>query len=213
MEKVKENSLDNYHKPFAKRLRELLDGVNSPLERKVNQKELADNIGVTRQVISQYCNGITSPNVDTLRSISEFFHVSSDYLIGISNTPTVDIADKAIHDITGLTDPAIKTIKLWNDHIENSSSHKYALEGYALEEGCRDTLNYLLSNTNGKKILEQMSCFLFCDYTSENGTKDTVQLYNNRYGYYHNLDIKLIKSGFLANIQSLLIKSEEEINS
>lgn len=111
MEKIKETTLDSFNKPFAKALRDLLDGIGSPLDRKVSQKELADKVGVSRQVISQYCNGVTSPNVETLKSIAEFFNVSSDFLIGLTSIPTTNTEDRAIHDKTGLSDAAIMVLK------------------------------------------------------------------------------------------------------
>lgn len=65
---------------FRDRLNDLLDGRNSPLKRRVTQKELAESIGVSRQVISQYCNGITVPNIETACKIADFFDVGLDNL-------------------------------------------------------------------------------------------------------------------------------------
>lgn len=100
MDKNKKSSIENFNKPFAKTLRDLLDGINSPLVRKISQKELADNVGVSRQVISQYCNGDTSPNVEKLKTIAEFFKVSSDFLIGLISIPSKNMENKDIHEKT-----------------------------------------------------------------------------------------------------------------
>lgn len=125
MDKNKKNSIENFDKPFAKALRDLLDGIDSPLDRKVSQKELADNIGISRQVISQYCNGDTSPNVERLKTIAEFFNVSSDFLIGLISIPSKNMEDKDIHEKTGLSDNSIKILSKNNYGKHGKGLFKY----------------------------------------------------------------------------------------
>jgi len=67
---------------FATRLRQLMEA------KKVTQQALADVVGVTRQAISWYMDGASSPNVDALHKICEYFDVSADYLIGRTDTMT-----------------------------------------------------------------------------------------------------------------------------
>ncbi len=64
---------------FATRLRYLLK-----LSR-MNKSQLSNKIGVSRQAVSQYCDGTTIPNADTLLKIAEHFDVSIDYLSGRTN--------------------------------------------------------------------------------------------------------------------------------
>ena len=45
------------------------------------QEQLADRLGVSRQAISRWELGESTPDLTNLRNISELFHVSSDYLI------------------------------------------------------------------------------------------------------------------------------------
>lgn len=50
-------------------------------ERNISQQKLADIIGVTQQAVYKYEHGLAQPDFNTLIHLSEFFHVSVDYLI------------------------------------------------------------------------------------------------------------------------------------
>jgi transcriptional regulator with XRE-family HTH domain len=54
-------------------------------ERRMTQDELGAAIKKTKFNISNYERGNRQPNIYTLRLIAEYFQVSSDYLIGISD--------------------------------------------------------------------------------------------------------------------------------
>ena len=51
------------------------------LEKNINQEQLAEQLHVTRQAVSNWETGKTQPDIDTLTSIAEFFGVSVEYLI------------------------------------------------------------------------------------------------------------------------------------
>ena len=46
----------------------------------LSQEQLAEEIGVSRQAISKWEGGLSIPELDKLRALSEFFHVSIDEL-------------------------------------------------------------------------------------------------------------------------------------
>lgn len=48
----------------------------------LSQDELAEKIFVTRQAVSHWENGETTPNVETLKLLSKFFDVSINTLLG-----------------------------------------------------------------------------------------------------------------------------------
>ena len=50
-------------------------------ENKLSQEQLAEKIGVTRQTISNWELGETSPNPEQLKLLSQIFHVSIDELL------------------------------------------------------------------------------------------------------------------------------------
>lgn len=50
----------------------------------LSQQKLADILHVSQQSIYKYENGITSPDIETLANMSDFFDTSIDYLVGNS---------------------------------------------------------------------------------------------------------------------------------
>lgn len=63
---------------FSSRFRELRK------ERKLNQDEIGEILGVKRRVISYYESGERHPDFKGLLFIAEYFQVSLDYLVGWS---------------------------------------------------------------------------------------------------------------------------------
>ena len=51
------------------------------LEKNINQEQLAEQLHVTRQAVSNWETGKTQPDIETLTSIAEYFGVSLEYLI------------------------------------------------------------------------------------------------------------------------------------
>lgn len=47
----------------------------------INQEQLAEQLHVTRQAVSNWETGKTQPDIETLTGIAEFFGVSLEYLI------------------------------------------------------------------------------------------------------------------------------------
>ena len=99
------SKLKGYDNVFAQRLRTLMK------ERGVTQDILAEKAGCSRQAVSQYMDGSSAPNVDKLLSIAEYFSVSTDYLLGLSGTPTNDKDLRFVCDYTGLSETAVATLR------------------------------------------------------------------------------------------------------
>ena len=57
------------------------------------QVELAQNLGVTKQCVSNWENNNIQPSVDMLIKISEYFGVSCDYLLGKENKKYLDVSN------------------------------------------------------------------------------------------------------------------------
>lgn len=52
------------------------------IKNKLTQEEMAEKLSVTRQAISRWENGETTPNIETLKQISASFDVSVNTLLG-----------------------------------------------------------------------------------------------------------------------------------
>lgn len=76
------SKLKGYNNVFATRLRDLM------AKRQITQETLAEQVGCSRQAISQYTDGSTVPNFDKLLGIAKFFNISADYLLGLTNVET-----------------------------------------------------------------------------------------------------------------------------
>jgi len=67
---------------FGERLAQLRENKD------MNQRELAEALGVTRGAVSMWEIGQRTPDSNTLQKIASFFNVSIDYLLGLTDDPT-----------------------------------------------------------------------------------------------------------------------------
>lgn len=72
------------------------------LEKKLTQKQVADRIGLAISAVSSYEAGSRYPSYNVLIKLARIFHVSTDYLLGITDTRNLDV--------TGLKDEEIEAI-------------------------------------------------------------------------------------------------------
>ena len=94
---------------FAKRLKELRAQNGLSLE------QMAEKLNVTAQSLSLYERAKRTINIDLLCDISKQFNVSADYLVGLSDVPSLDTNIQAVCDYTGLSEKAVKNITLINE--------------------------------------------------------------------------------------------------
>lgn len=104
MPRKKALTSDTSQKTFPTRLRELME------KGKITQPQLAAAVGVQRQTISNYTCGQSSPDWETLVRIAEFFDVSSDYLIGLSDSDSSDPGIRYVCEYTGLSSSAVEVL-------------------------------------------------------------------------------------------------------
>ena len=64
---------------ISERLQGLLNEEKMPIIK------LAAELGVAYSVVYNWVHGNTTPNADYIIAICDYFHVSSDYLLGISD--------------------------------------------------------------------------------------------------------------------------------
>lgn len=81
------------------------------LEKNLTQKQIADRIGLAISAVSSYESGSRYPSYDVLVKLSRIFHVSTDYLLGIT--------DKRNVDVTGLNDNEIELVSQLVDMLRN----------------------------------------------------------------------------------------------
>ena len=77
----------------------------------MSQVQLADKLNVTKQSVSNWGSEYIMPSVDMLIKIANFFNVSTDYLLGLSEKHTLNT--------DGLSDLQITHIQTIIDDILN----------------------------------------------------------------------------------------------
>lgn len=87
--------------------------------KQLNQVQFSEKLGVTKQTISNWENGNILPSVEMLEKISDFFEVSTDYLLGRDRQDQENIYTI---DVTGLTPKEIEHIRYIIDDLRNSKN-------------------------------------------------------------------------------------------
>lgn len=148
------------NKILSTRIRELI------AEQKITQNALAKNLGVTRQAISQYCDGSSTPNADKLLKLAQYFNVSADYLIGLSDIKTNDLD---VLNAARYCNLNVETVKYLHSQIDEKVKSPINVLFNVLCNSCFDfadeialsLLNYLYSDcltvTDGKNKIEQLN--------------------------------------------------------
>lgn len=117
MPRKKSTNTEAYNKDFPRRLREVMQ------EKGETQQIVGDAIGKTRQAVGYYADGSSSPDWETIVKIAKHFGVSTDYLLGLTDQPTLNTEIRAICDYTGLSERSIQELNycksVFKEHVTN----------------------------------------------------------------------------------------------
>lgn len=78
--------------------------------RGLNQVQLADSLNVSKQTVSNWENNNILPSIEMLVKISQFFSVSTDYLL--------ELDSRSYIEVTGLTDVQLVHVRQIIDDIK-----------------------------------------------------------------------------------------------
>lgn len=134
---------NKYNDILPTRIRELID------EKGITQNAIATEVGITRQTISQYSDGSTIPNADKLAKLAQFFGVSADYLLGLTDAKTNDKDAQAVCDYTGLSSKSVEILH----HEKNAGMRR-------MQSRATDSLNILIENRSLMANSDFLSLFL-----------------------------------------------------
>lgn len=107
---------------FAERLTTLRE-----IEGKKRQ-EVADSLGITRASLEYYEKGKRKPDIEVLAKLANYYKVSTDYLLGLSNVPTTDKDVQFVCEYTGLTQEAVGCLRNEKEILENSEKKELCSE-------------------------------------------------------------------------------------
>jgi len=106
MARQPETNNDTYRDVFPTRLRDTME------RQSVSQTDLAKRLRKSRQAIGYYCDGSAKPNWKIIAQIAQYLGVSSDYLLGLTDVPFVDMDDRCASEYTGLHHDAIHALQI-----------------------------------------------------------------------------------------------------
>ena len=119
-------------------------------DKKISAIRLAEKLGITRQAVDNYRNGVSEPPIEKLIQMADLFEVSLDWLLcrdGAVRTTNADIA--SICRSTGLSEKAVE--KLDKINITNFAS------------GRMDACNSLIEHSDFEYLLALVDAYVFYD--------------------------------------------------
>lgn len=92
--------------------------INLKTKNNIMAKDVALNIGISKQAFSQYEKQQSAPSADILVSIAEYFDVSLDYLTGRTDNPNL-ISNSNEQNLTQEEVELLEDFRLLNKHEQN----------------------------------------------------------------------------------------------
>ena len=121
---------------FCNRLRALRGYHN------LTQRQIAQSLSIDRSTYAYYETGKTHPDFETLTRIAKMFGVSTDYLLGMDDSPSRSVYES----IPGLNDPKTERVNTERMELARLSEDEQAL-----------ILLFRQLNENAKERLFQMT--------------------------------------------------------
>ena len=82
----------------------------------LTQSELARHLGITRSSVNAWEQGISVPSTQYVVELARFFDVSTDYLLGVSNSATLGLS--------GLNEDDVQLVYRIIMHLRKSNESK-----------------------------------------------------------------------------------------
>ena len=89
-------------------------------DKEIKKKELADFLDVSAAAIGQFKSGIATPKIDNLIKLAEYFNVSIDYLLGLTDVKTTDINIREICEYLNITEECVHQLHTNKENFLNS---------------------------------------------------------------------------------------------
>ena len=68
-----------------------------------NQVQLAERLNISKQTVSNWENENIQPSIEMLLRLAKLFHISTDYLLGLNEVPTINVEGLPISFIAHIT--------------------------------------------------------------------------------------------------------------
>ena len=80
-------------------------------KRKLRQEQVAEILSVNKSAISLYESGMRQPSLEMLIAFARFYRVSTDYLLGITETRNLNITGLTEHEIDVISEMVAILVK------------------------------------------------------------------------------------------------------
>lgn len=175
-------------------------------------QDVATDLGISRASLGYYESGERKPDIDILFKIADYYKVSADYLLGISNTKTRDCNVQMISKTTGLNEIAIDRLAGYQQNASRIPKDEYdttPMYGSLVI----DTLNRLLHPSCD--VLENIANYIYLNldyYYDDDNYRDErlykhisgLSFFDKRLGVSFGDDYDYISQIFLIMIQNEL---------
>lgn len=202
---VKEDIGSSYNGKFASRLREIMEnGING--KGGFTQEEIAEVMGVKRQAVSQYCNGVTVPTIDKLEKLADYLKVTTDYLLGRTDVKSQDIDVRTMSEKLGLSEEVLIKIKHYIDpdypiYVEVRDSDEegaFSVSDYNMS----DVINMVMENSLFFALLEKVGAMLHVSTILKNTVDDLEKELDESYSTDYEENISCLYLGADAAIMT-----------
>lgn len=82
-------------------------------EKKITQAELSRQLGITRSSVNAWELGISVPSTQYVVELASIFRVSTDYLLGVASTATINVV--------GLTEEDVQMVQRLVYHLRDKN--------------------------------------------------------------------------------------------
>lgn len=94
---------------LSKRLRELTEEKRD-LNYRLSDKKQAELMGISYNTFRNYLDGKSDCPASNLTLMSKFYGVTTDYLLGMTNNPSIDGDERKFCDMSGLSEKSANTL-------------------------------------------------------------------------------------------------------
>lgn len=184
---------------FKKRLRELRSADSL--------QKTAEELGISRATLGFYETGERKPDIEILVRIAQYFHVSCDYLLGLTDVSSPDIDIRSISEKTGLTKESLQILSIHKENIDKKNNEREKTSFLTLS-----VVNELL--THYADLLDYIVYYLYANfdcYTEFHRTNKNMrqpiselELIDSGLGISFSADYDYISKVFLLDIEQEL---------
>lgn len=89
---------------FCDKLRSLIE------ERNITQKQVATDLNIAPSTMGGYVQGSSEPDFETLKTIANYFDVSTDYLLNVYEKKSEDVLEDELLRVFRAIEPEYKQI-------------------------------------------------------------------------------------------------------